>query len=272
MRTWTILSELDRQEVRRAGGHEQRAGHAAGGEGGPHDVAAEPPRRRIVRLRAVERGQVVHDREQDAGAARRIGWRERRQHGVRQCGGVADQQRAAAQRAHQQQRDAAAQPALLVAQREHERAADQPDGGAGEARERPVDGLTGDVEAGLGEVGRCVKRVARQHGHQRQSHHAHGGIGQRLGHQRRDHAGEDGEIHPGVLRHPSWRRQCGQHQRDRHRDRSAPPMERRSGRGSWCGESCGTLAHDVTTVNGFITCVGRVSVRKSPTGAKCALS
>jgi len=128
------------------------------------------------------------------------------------------------------------------------------------------------LKPGLGEVGRCVERVTRQQAHQRQSHHADGGIGQRLGHQRGDHTGKDGEIDPGVLRQATGGRQSSENQRDRHRYGGAPPMERWPGGGSWRREGRGTLAHDVTIVNRFITCVGGVSAGKSATGAKRALS
>jgi hypothetical protein len=248
-----LVDELDGQEVGRARRHEQRAGHASGGECRPHDVAAEPPRRRIVRLRIVERRQVADDGKDDAGTACGVRRREWRQHGIGKCRGVSYQQRAAAERAHQQQRDAAAQTALLIAEGEHECAAHQPDGGAGEAGQRPGNGRAGELEARLGEIGRREQHVGREQRGQRQPDQADGWIRQRLGHQRRDHAGEQREIEPRVLRQAGGRRQSGQRECYEHRNHRPPQMDKPAD--CWLGgtEVNDVLTHGRITVNCLIT-------------------
>ena len=71
--------ELEREQVRRERGDEHRARHAGHGERGPHEVAADPPCRRIVRQRLVERRQVLDHREDRAAGARGVRRRERRE-------------------------------------------------------------------------------------------------------------------------------------------------------------------------------------------------
>ena len=83
-----LLDQLLRQEIGREAGQKERAGHAGGGDGHPHDVGADPAHGRVVGFRIIEKRQILNDRIDGAAAASCIRRREGRENGIGSCDGV----------------------------------------------------------------------------------------------------------------------------------------------------------------------------------------
>ena len=191
--------QLHRQQVRRQGGEEERAGDAGGGDGRPHQVAADPPRRGVVRPGIIKGRQVLHDREDGAAAARGVGRGEGRQHAVGDHHRIAERQGAPAEPGNQQQRQPPPQPGPLITEREDEGCEDQPDRAVGEARQRPGHGSGGRVESRLRQLLRREQHPLRREPRQHHAHEAHRRRGDGLRDQPRDDRREDGQEIPGML-------------------------------------------------------------------------
>ncbi|MET4831524.1 hypothetical protein ABIF44_000931 [Bradyrhizobium japonicum] len=95
------------------------------------------------RLGAVDARDVADDGIDDAAAARGVGWRRWGQQEVRHRDRVAETERVAAEPLHQHQRDAAAELALAITDREYERADDQPHRALGKSCQHPAQRFAG---------------------------------------------------------------------------------------------------------------------------------
>ena len=183
--SYCLLGDAERSRVRGERGQEHRAGHRRRREGGPHHVRANPPRSRSG-LGAVEARYVADDRIDRSTAARRVRRRRRGEHQVGERDRVAESECAPPKHADQQQRDALAESALAVSDREDERADDQPDRALREPGKHPPQRLVG-IRFNVAEQprGRQSDQPDRAHGH-------------RLEHEPGDDRGEDREVVPLV--------------------------------------------------------------------------
>ena len=156
-------------------------------------------------------GNAPDDGEDGPRAAGRVRRRARREGEVGQRDGVAEAEGPAAQPPHQPERDAAPEPRLAVADREHERAEDEPHRPVLEPRERPRD-----------RRGRARLHEAADPG-QRHADEADRRRRDRLQDQADDDGGEEGEVAPGVPLEPGRHGNEGEHQpHDEGRGRPPP--------------------------------------------------
>jgi hypothetical protein len=188
----------------------------------PHEVGPHAAHGWIVRIGLVERGQVTDHRIDRPPAAGRVGGRKRREQQVGDGNGIAQRERLTAHGLDQHQRDAPAEAGLLVAQGEHERAEDQPNGAVGKTRKRPGKGRPGRIKARLGELVRAEENPLGKHGHQRDTDEADRAARQRLEHEADDHANEYSEEVPRMLRKPFGRGYQGDDDGDRDRSYCFP--------------------------------------------------
>ncbi len=143
--TLTIfLAMRKRGRIRRQRGQEQRTRHRGGRKRRPHHIGADPAGGRPG-FGAIDARDVADDRIDRAAAARGVGRRRRRQHEIGEGDRIAEPDGAAAEAVHQQQREPPAEPALAVADREHEGADDQPHRAFGKAAQHPAQRLVGIV-------------------------------------------------------------------------------------------------------------------------------
>ena len=139
-----LLGDGERSRIRRQRGQEQRTRHRGGRERRPHHIGADPAGRR-PRFRAIDARDVADDRIDGAAAARGVGRCRRRQHEIGEGDRIAEPDGAAAEAVHQQKRQPSAEPALAVADREHEGADDQPHRAFGKPAQHPAQRLVGIV-------------------------------------------------------------------------------------------------------------------------------
>ena len=121
-----VLRELRDEHVRRLAGEERGARDDVALVDREQQVGAEPPRRRPG-LRVVRLREAARDGKHHAAGARAVGRQERGEERVGRHERVREAERAAAERADEQERDAPPEPGLEYAAREEERAEHEPD-------------------------------------------------------------------------------------------------------------------------------------------------
>lgn len=135
-----LLGDRECRRIGRKRGEEQRARDSGRSKSGPHHIGADLAGGRS-RLGAVDARDVADDGIDDAAAARGVGRCRRREQEIRHRHGITEAERIAAEALHQYERDAAAERALAIADREHEGADDQPHRAFGKSRQHPAQRL-----------------------------------------------------------------------------------------------------------------------------------
>ena len=204
-----LLGDGERRGIRRQRGQEQRACHRGGRKRRPHHIGADPAGGRPG-FGAVDARNVADDRIDGAAAARGVRRRRRRQHEVGEGNGIAEPDGAAAEAVHQQQSEPPAEPALAVADREHEGADDQPHRAFGKPAQHPAQRLVGVVLD--------ISRDTRD----RQADDADGADRHRFQDQSGDHGSKDRKIVPLIGVEAGRNRQQIEREPDRQRRDGLP--------------------------------------------------